>query len=84
MVPIGTPVKDKISNDFWKEIFYNVYKSCLLKTESDIFNTPLWFNSKLAKNKFFRSICEQGFVPSEVLILYTVCYPGPIHICFFV
>ena len=53
----GTKVKDKISNDFWKEIFYiwnNVYKLCQLKTESDIFNTPLWFNSKLANSNLFK------------------------------
>ena len=53
----GTNVKDKISNDFWKEIFYiwnNVYKLCQLKTESDIFNTPLWFSSKLANSNLFK------------------------------
>ena len=54
---LGTKVKDRISNDFWKEIFYvwnNVYKLCPFKTESDIFNTPLWFNSKLANSNLFK------------------------------
>ena len=53
----GTKVKDKISNDFWKEIFYisnNVYKLCPFKNESDIFNTPLWFNSKLSNSNLFK------------------------------
>ena len=40
---LGIKVKDNVPNNFWKKIFLiwnNVYKSCQLKTESDIFNTP--------------------------------------------
>ena len=55
---LGIKVEDKIQNDFWKEIFFtwnNVYKTCQLKTESDIFNTPLWFNSKLSNSKLVKN-----------------------------
>ena len=54
----GIKVKDNIQNDFWKEIFLtwnNVYKTCQLKTESDIFNTPLWFNSKLSNSNLVKN-----------------------------
>ena len=54
----GIKVKDNIQNDFWKEIFLtwnNVYKTCQLKTESDIFNTPLWFNSKLSNSNLVKT-----------------------------
>ena len=33
----------------------NVYKTCQLKTESDIFNTPLWFNSKLLNSNLVKN-----------------------------
>ena len=59
MVPFGgIKVKHKIQNDFWKEIFFtwnNVYKTCQLKTESDIFNIPLWFNSKLSNSNLVKN-----------------------------
>ena len=42
----GINVKEKIQNNFWKEIFF----TCYVKTESDVFNTPLWFNSKLSNS----------------------------------
>ena len=54
----GIKVKDNIQNDFWKEIFLtwnNVYKTCQLKTESDIFNTPLWLNSKLSNSNLVKN-----------------------------
>ena len=54
----GIKVKDKIQNDFWKEIFFtwnNFYKTCQLKTKSDIFNTPLWFNSKLSNSNLVKN-----------------------------
>ena len=58
MVPIGgLRIKIKFLMTFGKKFFYiwnNVYKMCQLKTESDIFNTPLWFNSKLENSNLFK------------------------------